>query len=272
MPLRAPQVFPQDQRSWDQWARAVTVTPDTNSVTTLTVADKAITNTKLRDSAAASVIGRLGTSPGTPADIVASADNTLLVRRAGALIFATLGDADIPDDIARDTEVAAGDATVTTAFQAADAAHVAAGDPHPQYTTAAEVSTAITAAITKGTFTPTVLGATSAGTATYATQLGRYRVIGDACFFNLRVQWSAASGTGNFRIGGLPVTASNADPSLNAVVSVFVNDTNITDILVASVFPNTTLIQLEKFTVGTGHGFEALPAAGDIMVSGFYPV
>ena len=59
MPLgKGSQHFPTDQRSWDQWSRTVPVAPDPESVTTVTVADKAVTNTKLRDSQPASVIGR----------------------------------------------------------------------------------------------------------------------------------------------------------------------------------------------------------------------
>ena len=85
MPLRAPQVFPNDQRSWDQWTRNVQVKPDNNSVTTITVADKAITDPKFRDSAPASVIGRNVNSPGQPSDIVSGADDRFLVRRSGTL-------------------------------------------------------------------------------------------------------------------------------------------------------------------------------------------
>lgn len=142
MPLKAPQVYPGDQRSFDQWTRSVVVTPDTNSVTTVTVADKAITNEKLRDSAPASVIGRVSATPGVPADIPSSTDNTFLSRRAGVLAFSVLGDVDIPDSIARNTEVAAGDAAVTAAFQAADTALetaiLALPDPFPQYLTQTE--------------------------------------------------------------------------------------------------------------------------------------
>src|SRR6266581_5579427 len=107
MPLRAPQVYPGDQRSFDQWTRQVAVTPDNNSVTTVTVADKAITNAKLRDSAPASVVGRLQNTPGQPADVVASADDTFLARRSGVLTFTGLADTDIPGTIARDAEVTA---------------------------------------------------------------------------------------------------------------------------------------------------------------------
>jgi|SRR5689334_4393560 len=149
MPLRAPQVYPDNQRAFDQWTRNVQVTPDDNSVTTVTIAPKAVTDDKFRDSAPASVIGRNVNSPGEPGDIVSGADDRFLVRRAGTLAFGTIGDTDIPSTLARDSEVTAGDAAVTAAFQAADAtvaanaasalaAHVAAADPHPVYLTQTE--------------------------------------------------------------------------------------------------------------------------------------
>lgn len=144
MPLRAPQVYPGDQRSFDQWTRQVSVTPDNSSVTTQTVADGAITNVKLRPSAPASVIGNDTASPGQPADIVASADGNFLVRRSGTLGFGTIGDSDIPATLARDSEVTAAGVVITNAYIAADAVVAAnaasalatfeaLADPFPQY-------------------------------------------------------------------------------------------------------------------------------------------
>lgn len=186
MPLRAPQVFPTDQRSFDQWTRNVQVKPDNGSVTEITIADKAVTDPKLRDSQPTSVIGRNTNSPGTPADIVAGGDDRFLVRRSGALAFGTIGDADIPATLARDTEVAAGDAAVTAAFQAADtivasnasaalAAHVAAADPHPVYLTQTEgdarYAQLSTVLIGSATYDPPSL-ADGAGTTTTVTCTG----------------------------------------------------------------------------------------------------
>lgn len=95
------------QADWDRWTRASPVVPDDNSVTVNKLADKVVTDAKFRDSAPASVIGRAATTPGTPTDVVASVDNTLLLRRSGTLAFGILADADIPATIARDAEVTA---------------------------------------------------------------------------------------------------------------------------------------------------------------------
>src|SRR6185437_1082668 len=122
MPLRAPQIFTNDQRSFDQWTRSTVVVPDSNSVETQTIADQAVTNAKLRQSIAASVIGNPANAAAQPADIQAGADNTFLVRRTGTLSFAAIVDADVPNTIARETDITA-----------AIAALQAQADPFPVY-------------------------------------------------------------------------------------------------------------------------------------------
>lgn len=118
MPLRPPGFPPITQADWDRYARATPVIPDDNSITVIKLQDKAVTDAKLRDSAPTSIIGRLQGTPGTPADIAASTNDTFLVRRSGALTFGLLSDADIPAAIARDSEVTAAIAAETTAVLA----------------------------------------------------------------------------------------------------------------------------------------------------------
>jgi hypothetical protein len=62
----------------------------------------------------------------------------------------------------------------------------------------------------EGSFTPVLIGSSTAGTATYAAQNGRYVKIGRAVNFNLYCDWSAGTGTGNLYIGGLPYVADAA--------------------------------------------------------------
>lgn len=97
------------------------------SVGTAELEDDAVTNGKLRDSSAASVIGRSAATGGNPSDIIAIVDDVFLVRRSGTLSFGGILDADLPSSIARDSEVTA-----------AIAAHAAASDPHPTYLTQTE--------------------------------------------------------------------------------------------------------------------------------------
>jgi hypothetical protein len=56
----------------------------------------------------------------------------------------------------------------------------------------------------EGTFTPTVIGLTTAGTGTYSTQSGKYIKVGGMVYVEVALDWSAHTGTGNMAFGGLP--------------------------------------------------------------------
>jgi hypothetical protein len=62
----------------------------------------------------------------------------------------------------------------------------------------------------EGTFTPTAFGTTAAGTTTYVSQTGSYTKVGDTVHVDIYISWSAMTGTGDLRIGGLPFTSSSA--------------------------------------------------------------
>ena len=61
----------------------------------------------------------------------------------------------------------------------------------------------------EGTFTPTAYGDATAGTTTYVAQQGLYTKVGRQVSIVFFVGWSAMTGTGSVRIGGLPFTAAN---------------------------------------------------------------
>lgn len=68
------------------------IAPGAASIVEGDIANDAVTNSKLRNSAAVSVIGRSANSTGDPADIAADANGKLLGRLSDALGFATLSD------------------------------------------------------------------------------------------------------------------------------------------------------------------------------------
>lgn len=69
------------------------------SIDTVDIADNAITNAKLRDSGALSVIGRSANSSGDPADISAVAASDAVLRESGSTIgFGTVATAGIADN------------------------------------------------------------------------------------------------------------------------------------------------------------------------------
>jgi len=66
----------------------------------------------------------------------------------------------------------------------------------------------------EGTFTPTIIGTTTAGTGTYDIQSGIYTKVGRVVHYQISLRWSAHTGTGGLRIEGLPFTADSNSPGL----------------------------------------------------------
>ncbi len=124
--------IPKSLREWQTFFNESRVTPDDGTITDETFGNRS----------ARSVIGRPEATDGKPSDIVAGADGHVLTRRSGVVQFDGLTDSDIPSGIARDTEVAAGDAAVTAGANAALASHVADADPHTGYQKESEKNSA----------------------------------------------------------------------------------------------------------------------------------
>jgi len=61
----------------------------------------------------------------------------------------------------------------------------------------------------ESTWTPIIIGLTTAGVGTYTTQAGIYLRVGNIVYVSGTVIWTAHTGTGNMVIGGLPFTVRN---------------------------------------------------------------
>lgn len=133
--------FPTDSIELERILRGMDVAPDDGSVTDESFVPRS----------GNSIMGRAAATNGTPADIGLSIGE-FLVNRSGVLRGDGLVDADIPSSIARDSEVTAAQTAAEATAAAALAAHVADSDPHPTYTTAAELASALSDAL------PTVSG------------------------------------------------------------------------------------------------------------------
>lgn len=70
-----------------------------------------------------------------------------------------------------------------------------------------------------GSFTPTVAGATVAGTATYSSQIGTWQRIGDRVFIDAAVTWSGHTGSGVIQLVGIPSENPIAAPFFGQVVA-----------------------------------------------------
>lgn len=120
-----------------------------------------------------------------------------------------------------------------------------------------------------GTFTPTYFGSSTAGVTTYTNQVGLYERQGDVVFFQIYLNWTNATGTGNIRVGGLPVTIRNIASGFGSA-AIWANNLTFASSGLQILFrPNTT--QLEIWTPASGGG-AAVPidTSGDMAINGFY--
>jgi hypothetical protein len=61
----------------------------------------------------------------------------------------------------------------------------------------------------EGSFVPTLVGESSAGTTTYSNRSGYYTKIGNMVFLNVYINITAMTGTGNLIISSLPFASAN---------------------------------------------------------------
>jgi hypothetical protein len=119
----------------------------------------------------------------------------------------------------------------------------------------------------EGTWTPTIVGTTTAGSATYSVQVGRYTKIGNRVNFQASLAWTAHTGTGNMRVSGLPFTSS-ATSSNTSTVSIYHNNMVMTLSNVAQTYIPTSSTQVVLDQVPVGGGTSS-PVPLDIDVSYF---
>jgi hypothetical protein len=112
----------------------------------------------------------------------------------------------------------------------------------------------------QGTWTPTVVGTTTAGTAIYSQQNGQYTKIGNMVTATAYVEWSVHTGTGNITLGGLPFTALNAGANLGGVAIAYNHNIVLTanNVITAYIAGNSTRITVDQYPVGGG-GSTAVP-------------
>ncbi len=124
----------------------------------------------------------------------------------------------------------------------------------------------------EGTFTPTILGATSPGVGTYTTQVGFYTKIGDRVFYNLSLNWSAHTGTGNMNIEGLPFTSSSAADNYSAVSIMPSNIALSANNMIYGIVVGTKVLLYQALIGGGNINTVAVDPAGLLYVSGHYEV
>ncbi len=126
----------------------------------------------------------------------------------------------------------------------------------------------------EGTFTPTVIGTTTAGAGTYTAQTGFYTKLGNRVLFQLYLVWTAHTGTGSLRATGLPFTSSNQTNS-HAAITLRYDDivTNVDATITGYISPNTVTVVLNQASP-TANNAANIPmdTAGGLMIAGHYYV
>ena len=124
----------------------------------------------------------------------------------------------------------------------------------------------------EGTFTPVVIGSTSAGAATYDFRIARYTKTGRMVQIEIAMQWNSGTGTGNLQISGLPFTnaANYTSLSIGRVDGLALTALNTAT---AYVEANASLINFRQYATGGGaDSAVAYDAAALIFIAGCYSV
>lgn len=120
-------------------------------------------------------------------------------------------------------------------------------------------------------WTPIIVGGTTTGTGTYTSQKGIYSKIGNMVFIQAYMVWTAHTGTGLMRIGGLPFIPSTTS---NVFQPFAVRFSDITLAAVGNklqIYASPSVASLVIEEVGGGAASNlAMDTAGSIMISGFY--
>jgi hypothetical protein len=125
----------------------------------------------------------------------------------------------------------------------------------------------------EGTWTPTIVGSTTAGTASYSTAQGYYTKIGNRVFLQCYINWSSGTGTGNLMIGNLPFTTSSSANSQGGLTIGYINNVTLTASNYAFVLlqVNKTTVDIYQYPVGGGvTNPVAYDAGGELVISGQY--
>ena len=123
----------------------------------------------------------------------------------------------------------------------------------------------------EGTFTPTIIGGTTAGTATYTQQTGQYTKIGNRVLISIRVGYNSGTGTGALNIGGLPFTTDSQGASLsNYSDSISMTAGHVMQLITGA---SSTIINVNSVATGGGSDANvAYDAAGFIAANGNYKI
>ena len=106
----------------------------------------------------------------------------------------------------------------------------------------------------EGSFTPTVEGATTAGSGTYGNQLGYYTKVGRVVHFQIWIQVTSHTGTGTTKVMGLPFTSGGTGTASGSANLAYAANLTLSSghVAIAQVQYNGTWVVMQQYpTTGT---------------------
>ena len=125
----------------------------------------------------------------------------------------------------------------------------------------------------EGTWTPSIAGTTSAGTASYTVRQGNYNKIGNVVYFSLYIDYGSGTGTGNTKITGLPFSTASTNTVLNSCSAIPRSLSYTGSQIIA--YTSTSSSEISVAQANTANfGEFALPydAGAAFAIAGFYQV
>ena len=130
----------------------------------------------------------------------------------------------------------------------------------------------VAASFDSGTFTPTIVGISSAGTASYTVQVGRYTRQGNRVALNATLTFTGGNGTGQPAVAGLPLAlrnVANDDTPCAVLTSSFTFGTGQ---LTAAIASNESQVRLWLVATGATLAVASYDAAATVYVQCNYEV
>ena len=204
-------------------------------------------------------------------------------RIEGLVDGATVSSSSMPGRLAFFT-VPSGSVTATEAARINNAQQLlvgqtaATGDAKLQVSNGIRIGTAVQSAdantldyYEEGTWTPTIIGLTTAGAGTYTAQVGRYTRTGNRVHATAYVAWTAHTGAGDLLLSGLPFASANVT-NATPVGAVMASNLTFSGQLVCGISPNTSRIWFNGVTSAAATSIVAMDTAATLWVSITYEV
>jgi hypothetical protein len=102
----------------------------------------------------------------------------------------------------------------------------------------------------EGTWTPTIIGSTTAGIGVYTLQEGNYTKIGRQVTVTCAITWTAHTGTGVIRVSGLPFTIKNDNVYAASAMEYDSLTVSANAIAIIVTRPGQTYLQVDQTVAG----------------------